>query len=204
MFGLTYNGHFLHLQHVVFQQNLPDAMVYTIEVIEGSAVERQIQNLRRWSGNMLRNGPRAIALGPRQVNPFIWWCVVDQRIAMWTMLVGPITAIYAAVFAPDLLVTLFLWFILSRVILALWLFRYARRPDLTWPFILYVNQVLNACVKVALLFRLNRQVWANRGNQKSRASNGMVERIKVGFAWIQLVGAVGAFMLIVGSITTAV
>ena len=183
---------------------VPDAMVYTIEVIEGSAVERQIQNLRRWSGNMLRNGARAIALGPRQVNPFIWWCVVDQRIAMWTMLVGPITAIYAAAFAPDLLVTLFLWFILSRVILSLWLFRYARSPDLAWPFILYVNQVLNACVKVALLFRLNRQVWANRGNQKSRANSGMVDRIKVAFAWIQLVGAVGAFMLIVGSITTAI
>ena len=153
---------------------------------------------------MLRNGARAIALGPRQVNPFIWWCVVDQRIAMWTMLVGPITAIYAAAFAPDLLVTLFLWFILSRVILSLWLFRYARSPDLAWPFILYVNQVLNACVKVALLFRLNRQVWANRGNQKSRANRGMVDRIKVAFAWIQLVGAVGAFMLIVGSITTAI
>ena len=48
---------------------VPDAKVYTVEVIDGPGMKRVIANLRRWSGNMLRNGARAIALGPRQVGP---------------------------------------------------------------------------------------------------------------------------------------
>jgi len=74
---------------------VPDALVYTIEEIEGSGIERMTQNFRRWSGNMLRNGTRALKLGPNKIGFFIWWCVMDQRIAMWTMLVSPIVAIAA-------------------------------------------------------------------------------------------------------------
>ena len=65
---------------------VPDASGTTIEVVEGSGMRRMVENLRRWSGNMLRNGYRAILLGPRRMPFFIWWCCVDQRIAMWTML----------------------------------------------------------------------------------------------------------------------
>ena len=54
---------------------VPDAHGYTVEVIEGSGLERMVQNFRRWSGNMLRNGSRAIALGPRRMPFFIWWCI---------------------------------------------------------------------------------------------------------------------------------
>jgi len=183
---------------------VPDALVLTIEVIEGSAVERQVQNLRRWSGNMLRNGARAIALGPRKVGPFIWWCIVDQRIAIWTMLVGPAITIYAGIFAPTLLVSLIVWVVLSRIVLSLWLFRYGREADMTWPFILYINQVLNAFVKVTLLFRLNRQVWANRGNQKSASGSGVLEASKVMFARLQMTIAMGAFLLVVAALTGVV
>lgn len=79
---------------------VPDATVYTIEVIKGSGLERMVQNFRRWSGNMLRNGARAIALGPRAMPFFIWWCVVDQRIAMWTMMVSPVLAVFATMIDP--------------------------------------------------------------------------------------------------------
>ncbi len=71
---------------------VPDALSITIEHIEGSGYDRMVQNLRRWSGNMLRNGSRAIALGPRRVGFFIWWCIIDQRLAMWTMLFSPVLA----------------------------------------------------------------------------------------------------------------
>ena len=60
-------------------------------------LRRMMQNLRRWSGNMLRNGARAIALGPRRAGFFIWWCLVDQRIAIWTTLVAPALAVSGAV-----------------------------------------------------------------------------------------------------------
>ena len=40
----------------------PMPLVYTIEYIDDDGIERMKQNLLRWSGNMLRNGTRAIAL----------------------------------------------------------------------------------------------------------------------------------------------
>ncbi len=60
---------------------IPDATTITIENITGSAIDRMKENLKRWSGNTLRNGQRAIALGPRTTGFFIWWCLIDQRIA---------------------------------------------------------------------------------------------------------------------------
>src|SRR5262249_40321138 len=67
----------------------PDAMVTTVEVVQGSALNRAFANLRRWSGNTLRNSARVIALGPRKLGLFPWWCTVDQRLCNWTALVGP-------------------------------------------------------------------------------------------------------------------
>ena len=81
------------LKHNVKMLYVPDSRGYTIEIIEGSAYTRMVENLRRWSGNMLRNGQRAIALGPGRMPFFIWWCCVDQRLAMWTMLFSPLLAI---------------------------------------------------------------------------------------------------------------
>lgn len=54
---------------------IPDAMVYTIETLSGSAGDRAYQNMRRWFGNMLRNGNRALALGPNKTGWFIWYCL---------------------------------------------------------------------------------------------------------------------------------
>jgi glycosyltransferase Alg8 len=147
---------------------VPDAMAYTIEVIEGSGLDRMVQNFRRWSGNMLRNGSRALALGPHKIGLFIWWCVLDQRIAMWTMLVSPILAFFAAgLHSLSYICTYLIWLILSRFLLSLVLFCYTRRPCFYFPFILYFNQLINAMVKVYCLFRLSKQKWSNRGNQSA-------------------------------------
>jgi len=147
---------------------IPDALGYTIEVIEGSGMERMVQNFRRWSGNMLRNGQRAIQLGPRAMPLFIWWCLVDQRLSMWTMLVSPCLAISAAVLVGFEYVLSYAIFVaLSRLFLSLILCLYSRKVDLSYSWILYLNQVINASVKVYCIFRLSKQRWSNRGNQSS-------------------------------------
>jgi len=147
---------------------IPDAMGYTIEVIEGSGMERMVQNFRRWSGNMLRNGQRAIQLGPRAMPFFIWWCLVDQRLSMWTMLVSPCLAVSAAVLVGYEYVLSYIIFVaLSRLFLSLILCIYSRQVDLSYSWILYLNQVINASVKVYCIFRLSKQRWSNRGNQSS-------------------------------------
>lgn len=147
---------------------VPDALGYTIEVIEGSGMERMVQNFRRWSGNMLRNGSRAIKLGPRAMPFFIWWCLVDQRLSMWTMLVSPVLALSATVLVGfDYLISYIVLIALSRLLLSLFLFGYSRKVEMSYPWILYLNQLINASVKVYCIFRLSKQRWSNRGNQSA-------------------------------------
>jgi glycosyltransferase Alg8 len=173
---------------------VPDAMVYTVEVVKGSGMERMVQNFRRWSGNMLRNGARAIALGPRKVGPFIWWCLIDQRLAMWTMMVAPVLAILTLATDPYYMANVILWLAASRVVLCLVLWRYARQPDLWWPLILYGNQIINAAVKIFMLFHLSKQRWANRGNQTSGEALGGVAMVKSGVAKFQMTTALVTFL----------
>ena len=59
------------------------------------------------------------------------------------------------------------------------LFTHARKVDLNYVWILYVNQLLNAAVKMFILWRLSKQKWANRGNQKAGfAEAGWVPRLR--------------------------
>jgi len=148
---------------------VPDALGYTVEVIEGSGMERMVQNFRRWSGNMLRNGTRATKLGPNNMPWFIWWCLVDQKISMWTMLLSPVLAVCASFVQGFSYVIAYLIFIaVSRMFLSLFLFAYSRQIQMIYPAILYLNQLINASVKVYCIFRLSKQKWSNRGNQSSK------------------------------------
>lgn len=155
---------------------VPDACVYTIEHVEGNGMERMQQNFRRWSGNMLRNGSRALVLGPRKVGFFIWWCILDQRIAMWTMLVSPVLAFLASsLYDPNYIISYVIFIMTSRMFLSLVLYTFNREVDIAYPFILYVNQLFNAAVKVYCLFHLSKQRWSNRGDQRSAEGTGWVE-----------------------------
>jgi mannuronan synthase len=152
---------------------VPDASGTTIEVVEGSGYRRMVENLRRWSGNMLRNGWRAIMLGPRAMPFFIWWCCVDQRLAMWTMLFSPMVAIAGLLkYGGSFILSYAVYIAVTRMMLSMVLFSYARRVDLNFVWTLYVNQLLNAIVKVYMQWRLAKQKWTNRGNQKAGFSGG--------------------------------
>jgi glycosyltransferase Alg8 len=147
---------------------VPDALSLTIEYIEGSGYGRMVHNLRRWSGNMLRNGGRAIALGPHRTGLFVWWCLVDQRIAMWTVLYGPLLALGGTIFlTPACLWAYVTWILATRLAQSMVLWLYSRRVMLSYPVLLYFNQLVNAVVKVYSLFRLSQQRWKNRGNQSA-------------------------------------
>ena len=61
---------------------------------------------------------------------------------------------------------------ISRMMLSLVLFTYARRVDLNFVWTLYANQILNAGVKVYMQWRLAKQKWTNRGNQKTGFAGG--------------------------------
>ncbi len=179
---------------------VPDAKVYTIERIEGSALKRAIDNLLRWSGNMLRNGMRAIRLGPRVVPPFIWWCLIDQRLTLWSTLAGFFTALSAMLFVkPSFFFTYVLWIMLTRMLMSSALFFYSERIRISFPLILYLNQLISAFVKIYLIFRLPQQRWANRADQKfnHELMNVRLNRIAVLYInWFYLIVLAAGVLLL--------
>jgi len=146
---------------------VPDALTVTIENISGSPINRMIENLRRWCGNTLRNGARAIALGPKRTGFFIWWCLIDQRLSVWTMLTGHLIILTLSLTRTEAFIpAALLWIAFSRLSASVILFHSARRLDLSFPFLLYFNQLVGALIRIYILFRLPLQKWKNRGDQK--------------------------------------
>ncbi len=179
---------------------VPDATGTTIEVVEGSGRQRMVENLRRWSGNMLRNGQRAISLGPRRMPFFIWWCCVDQRLAMWTMLFSPMLAIAASLkLGFAFFIAYFVFIAITRMLLSMVLFKYAREVDLNYVWTLYANQLLNAAVKVYMLWRLAKQKWTNRGNQKQgfQGANFVVQMREYMAAFLTVLSFSALFLCVV-------
>ncbi len=143
---------------------LPDVQVTTIEHPPGRwLLPASTQLMLRWFGNMLRTSSRAIALGPRRLGLFTWWCLVDQRVSMWTPLVGPLVALFFAFGKSALfLYTYALWVGFTRLIQALTLL--SVRPTISglYPLLIYFGQVYGALLKTYVLFQLDQQSWTRQ------------------------------------------
>lgn len=177
---------------------VPDASAITIENIGEHPCERVQQNLMRWSGNMLRNGSRALALGPRRCGFFIWWCVFDQRISIWTSLTGPVMALaLSVVIGIKALLAYLVWVVLTRTMVSIVLYFYAGRIYPSFPFLLYGNQVIASLVKVYLLFRVSKQRWLNRGDQRAKQVTGGLLVFQNAMAAFLTAFYIGVFVLVV-------
>jgi glycosyltransferase Alg8 len=143
---------------------VPDVTVLTLEQPPpGGFARASTALMMRWSGNMLRAGSQALALGPSRIGPFLWWCVVDQRIAVWTPLIAPTLALALGLFADPLyLYAYLLWVMLTRLVQTVLLVTTGRAISGLWPPLLYWNQVWGALVKGWVLFRLDRQRWTRQ------------------------------------------
>lgn len=118
----------------------------------------------RWFGNMLRTNGRALALGQRDIGGFVWWSLLDQRMSIWTTLVGPLAALIAALlFDPIIFLVYVTWIMATRYVFcaAISAFRGHGFP-VTFPFLLYFSQLFGACVKSYVFFRLDRQKWTRQ------------------------------------------
>lgn len=120
--------------------------------------------MRRWFGNMLRTNARAIELGPNRISWFTWWSLVDQRLSMWTTLIGPTIAIMLTLFVrPSFIFAYLLWILFTRTITSLVLAWQRGRWSLLWVPLLYYNQLSGAILKTWVSFRFNRQSWSRQG-----------------------------------------
>ena len=144
---------------------IPDVNVVTIETPpHDSFIKSSLVLMRRWFGNMLRTNGRAIGLGPKPLNFFPWYTIVDQRISMWTSLIGFAVAIMASFALTPYAIFYYMWWMLfTRYVITLSLL--APRPEgvsAFWPFLLYYNQIVGSLMKVFVLFRLDKQRWTRQ------------------------------------------
>jgi glycosyltransferase Alg8 len=158
---------------------VPDAVVCTVENITGNGWQRMRFNLLRWSGNAIRNSGRVIGLGPRRIGWFIWWCVLDQRVSMWTGLLGPAAALLNLFWGdPGFPLVYVAWVCFTRMLIAIPLYAYAGEIRPAFPLFLYLNQLANSLIKGYLTFRPATQRWLNRGDQRGGAAPNALGRFR--------------------------
>jgi glycosyltransferase Alg8 len=153
---------------------VPDAHAYGFEKLPGSGsfLEGSISLMRRWFGNMFRTSARAISLGPRGMGLFTWWCLVDQRLSVWTTLIGPTVAVMVSVLVrPSFALAYLLWIMATRLIASMLLGAAWGRVSALWPMLLYYNQVGGAALKSFINFRYNQQSWTRQGIRSLEAAD---------------------------------
>ena len=126
----------------------------------------------RWFGNMLRTNTRAIELGPRRIGLFTWWSIIDQRISMWTSLTGFIFAVLGTLFiTPYAALVYVAWIMASRYVLTLLLLMSRDHVSVSYPFLLWYNQVVGSLIKTFIFAHMHRQRWTRQQTTLARGAS---------------------------------
>ena len=100
------------------------------------------------------------------------YVLYDQRVSMWTCLMGLSASVVAGLlFGIQYLLLYLFWVLLSRTLVTL-LFFFAKHPvHPMYPFVLYCNHIVVSVMKVYTMFHMDQQSWTR---QKTTLSNGSV------------------------------
>jgi mannuronan synthase len=168
---------------------VPDALILTVEIPphKNFFIGANIL-MRRWFGNMLRTNARARQIPRKITGLYTWWALRDQMLSMWTSLFGFTAAILGSLkFGFVLLWAFVLWILFTRYIMSLGLAVYHKRFSISWPFLIYFNQVYGSLVKIFILHHLYKQSWTRQKttlkNTKSRWRQTYIE-IESKLAWM--------------------
>jgi glycosyltransferase Alg8 len=143
---------------------VPDAAINTVEhPPEKSFLKASRKLMYRWYGNNLRQNSRALGLGVGRLGGFTSLVLFDQRVSMWTSLLGLTIALIASLkFGIVYLLGYLLWIGITRLILTLLLALSGHAIGPAYPVILYYNQIVGALMKIYVFFRLDRQSWTRQ------------------------------------------
>ncbi len=147
---------------------LPDVMVYSLESRDTDFFDLSLSLPYRWYGNTLRNSNRALALGPKRIGWFIWWAILDQRINMWTALVG-ISGALILTFSKSFIYFYFYiaWILMVRVVQISFIALRGHPVGMrTIPLMIY-NQWFGAVIKIRAYFNLADQKWFKGGETQT-------------------------------------
>lgn len=178
---------------------LPDVSVTCLEDAPvGGFVATSISLMSRWYGNMLRTNTRALKLGPRKVGWFLWFCLLDQRISMWTTLVGPSLALVVATsMGLNILIAYLLWVVLTRGINVLLISIQSGQFHPLFVPLLWYEQLVGSLVKVYMFFHPNLQRWTRQGIGTTTKNRSVSEKIKRWLPHLETTAAFSALLIFV-------
>ena len=161
---------------------LPDMVSRSVETQPRATFYDSAKTLMvRWFGNMMRTNGRAIRLGPKPMKSFFtWWSILDQRVSMFTTLVGPLSVAVTAILASPLVIPLYIgWVLATRYVFCAFIaiFNGVSFP-VSQPPILYFSQVVGAAIKTFVLFRLDKQKWTRQNSTGGAAVVALFDRVK--------------------------
>lgn len=143
---------------------VPDAVINTVEhPPEKSFLLSARKLMFRWYGNSLRQNSRATRLGLSRLGLLTYYILWDQRISMWTSLLGLTAAMVAWVkYSIIYFLIYLLWICITRVIVTLLLIASGHRVGPAFPLMLYFNQIFGSALKIYVFFRLDIQSWTRQ------------------------------------------
>ncbi|MBN8521131.1 MAG: glycosyltransferase family 2 protein [Alphaproteobacteria bacterium] len=150
---------------------VPDVKIHTVEhPPSDNFLKASTQLMFRWFGNMLRTNERALDVPPHITGFFTWWCLLDQRISMWTSLSGPVfVTMLCLKYSLSFLWVYLVWIGFTRLIMTFMLLTTRTQTSWMYPFLLYYNQIYGSFIKTYVFFRLDRQSWTR---QKTKLVSG--------------------------------
>lgn len=179
---------------------VPDAAISTVEhPPHRSFIKASRQLMFRWYGNSLRQNGRALGLGPSRLGWFTYYVLLDQRILMWTGLLGLALAIAASIKFGSImfLVSFALWVGMTRLLMS-WLLLLSGHPiGPAFPLLLYYNQIVGSIVKIDVSFRLDQQSWTRQKTKLAASGDAFQTRFNSWSSPLLMFAAVSVFAAVV-------
>lgn len=156
---------------------VPDAMIHTVEHPPDRNFLRAAKQLMfRWYGNSLRQNSRATRLGVKRLGWLTYYVLWDQRVSMWTSILGLTAALLGSIKYDISFIWMYLlWVALTRTIITTLLLLSGHKIGPAYPLMLYFNQIYGSLIKIYVFFRLDRQSWT-RQKTKLKLSDDKFQR----------------------------
>ena len=180
---------------------IPDVTCCSLESRDIGFFKASFSLPYRWFGNTLRNNPRALALGPGCTGWFIWLCILDQRLSMWTSLVGISGALALTVVKSVIFLPLYLaWAVLVRALQMVVIVYHGHQVTMrSIPIMLY-TQWVGAIIKIHAAFHLSDQNWSKgKSRQDAGPRRSWLARLVPGSMMLASFAAFGFTVLVAHS-----
>lgn len=178
---------------------IPDTAIETIEHPPNPSLFGSARVLMfRWYGNSLRQNGRARELGPWRLGWFTYYVLQDQRVQMWTGLLGLSAALVASVhYSFNYLILFFVWIAVTRCLMCVMLVAAGHRVGPWYPALMYFNQIFGSLIKVVVFFFPDRQSWTRQKTTLTKHWDPFHARFNSLSSRIMLFSALSAFAAVV-------